>query len=408
MQRFQVLNDPRFHLVYNVQSRFLEAPSPKHVRLNRIDMCVVEGLKKKSIVHPHMLLATHPSPSKGDLHSPIHGVITDITHRSIFISAIEPAEDAPMVEPIDLLGLGLEGEELALQVKQLGVNTRSLRKKAKTLIINGLNPEPGITWAEPMLNAHIRSLRIGMELHKRIAQADKVVLAVPQGIQVAYDGIEIIHVDAKYPTSIDKLLIREITGQENPEDYSAMSLHNIWSLGRVGFLGTPLIDTVLTIGSGKCCNNYIAKHGTTIGELFESAEVTVEEGDTVFRGGPLRGESVDSLDRSITKGTMGLFVLEQSAVPPMEGHSPCVNCGACVQVCPARLNPHNLSRHAEFAQYDKCRAEQSHLCLDCGLCGYVCIARRPVLQYIHLANEKIRQEDANRLTLEPLTPVVDF
>lgn len=128
-----------------------------------------------------------------------------------------------------------------------------------------------------------------------------------------------------------------------------------------------------------------------IGQLLEYSDIDLHAGDTVLRGGPLRGECLDRLDRSITKGTTGLFVVEAGTVPPMEGHSPCVNCGACVQVCPAHLNPSMLSRYAEFANYTACLAEHSTSCLECGLCGYVCIARRPVLQYIRLANAKIKQ-----------------
>ncbi|MBQ4125129.1 MAG: electron transporter RnfC, partial [Desulfovibrio sp.] len=115
----------------------------------------------------------------------------------------------------------------------------------------------------------------------------------------------------------------------------------------------------------------------------------LQPGDTVVRGGPLRGESLDKLDRSITKGASGLFIVESGTIPPMEGHSPCVACGSCSAICPARLRPDMLSRYAEFGLHDRCYDEYITSCLECGLCGYVCIARRPVLQYIRLAKEKL-------------------
>ena len=43
-QRFQILNDPRFHLVYGVTQRFSYGPSPKLVRLNREGFTLVPGL----------------------------------------------------------------------------------------------------------------------------------------------------------------------------------------------------------------------------------------------------------------------------------------------------------------------------------------------------------------------------
>lgn len=389
-QRFQILNDPRFRLVYNETRSFIEGPAPKKVRLNREDFDLVEGLKKKSKVYPGMLLATHPSVHKGDLHSPMYGEITEINHRSIFIEAVEPDGTEPVVEPIDVLAEGKTGDDLILQMKQMGVNTKSLAQDVKTLIINGLNPDPGVTWAEPMLMQNGHNLHAGIELHKRLAKADRIVLAVPKGMQVSYDNIDVVYVEPEYPKSVNALLIKEVTGQENPEGVGAVGLHNIWSLGRVAVTGLPLMETVITIGSQTKWANYIVKNGMWIGQLLDYAGVDLQDGDTILRGGPLRGECLDRLDRSITKGSTGLFVVESGTVPPMEGHSPCINCGACIQVCPAHLNPSILSRYAEFANYNACLAEHSTHCLECGLCGYVCIARRPVLQYIRLANAKIK------------------
>jgi len=390
-QRFQILNDPRFRLVYGEKRRFKEGPPPTMVRLNCENFVIAEGIKKNTRVLPSMLLATHPSILKGDLHSPLYGVIREINYRNIFIDAVPRDEADPILEPRDFLEEGKEGDELILQMKQLGVNMRSLGQKVKTLIINGLNPDPGVMWAEPMLQTHATSLRIGMELHRRLARAEKIILAVPKGTKVSYDGVEVAYIEPEYPSSVNALLIREVTGEENPPDVGAVGLHNIWSLGRVGMSGFPLMETVITIGSATKWANYIVKNGMTVGQLLDFAEVELKDGDTILRGGPLRGECLDRFDRSITKGTTGLFVVEAGTVPPMEGHSPCVNCGACVQVCPAHLNPSTLSRYAEFANYNKCLAEHSLHCVECGLCGYVCIARRPVLQYIRLANAKIKQ-----------------
>ncbi len=390
-QRFQILSDPRFRLVYNEARSFIDGPAPKKVRLNRENFNLVDGVKKKTKVYPGMLLATHPSIDKGDLHSPMYGEITEINHRSIFIDAVDQEGIEGQVEPIDVLAEGKEGEELILQMKQMGVNTKSLGQEVDTLIINGLNPDPGVTWAEPMLTQNGHNLYAGIELHKRLARAKHIVLAVPKGMHVSYDNIDVVCVEPEYPKSVNALLIKEVTGKENPEGVGAVGLHNIWSLGRVGVTGLPLMETVITIGSQTKWANYIVKNGMWIGQLLEYAGIELRDGDIISRGGPLRGECLDRLDRSITKGTTGLFVVESGTVPPMEGHSPCINCGACVQVCPAHLNPSTLSRYAEFANYNACLAEHSTHCLECGLCGYVCIARRPVLQYIRLANAKIKE-----------------
>ncbi len=406
-QHFQILNDSRFHLLYGVTQSFSEGPTPTHVRLNREGFVLVGGLKKKSRVYPGMLVAEHPSLEKGDLFSPIHGVVADVNERSLIIKQEVPPEDAePMnVEPVNLLEQGLQGEELILAVKKLGVNTRSLGKKCKTLIINALNPDPGVAWAEPILTNYGKTFRCGMELLKRFGRAENYILAVPHGMQFAYEGLKVVYVPADYPQSIAELVIKNVTGKENPPDVACVGLHNLWSLGRVGDTGLPLTETVLTVGTYSNWENFIVKEGSYVGEILEHAKITIQEGDTVLRGGPLRGESLDTLERSVTKGTHGVFVVESDDIPAIVGHSSCVNCGSCVLVCPARLSPSTLSRYAEFAMHEKCVKEHIFSCLDCGLCGYVCVARRPVLQYIRLAKHKLLQEEAlkklEEITAEP-------
>ena len=201
--------------------------------------------------------------------------------------------------------------------------------------------------------------------------------------------VTVVGVPAQYPASVNALVIKAVTGRENPEGVGIVGLHNLWSLGQVACTGLPLIETVVTIGSLRHSGNYIVKEGSTIGELLDFANIQLKSGDTLVRGGPLRGESLDKLDRSVTKGSTGVFVVEAGTIPPMEGHSPCINCGACTLICPARLTPSMLSRYAEFALHERNRAEHIECCLECGLCGYVCLARRPVLQYIRLSKHKL-------------------
>lgn len=408
-QYFQLIKDPRFRLVQNDHRPFIDGPAPRRVRLNREGFAMVPGVKKKTLVSPGTLLAEHPSPDKGDLHSPIYGVITEINARSVFVDAMDPAEAEPgafppLPEPADLLRQGLEGEELVSAVKKLGVNTRSLGRRAKTLIVNALNPEPGVRWAEPMLVEHADEIRAGLELQRRFRRADEILLAVPTGCSVRFSGIRAVEVEPVYPNSVNELLIKEVTGEEAPPDVAAVGLHNVWSLGRVALTGLPLTETVITIGTASNWANFVVKNGSLVGELLEFLHISLQNGDTILRGGPLRGESLDRLDRSITKGAYGFFVVNAGEVPPIEGDSACVNCGACIVACPTRIDPRMLSRYAEFGKYNMSRKENFRLCVDCGLCGYVCIARRPVLQYIRLAVKRLEEEE--RLAgLTPLEPV---
>lgn len=397
---FQVINDPRFHLLYGVTQRFSPGPQPDRVRLNRENCKLVDGVTKKALVYPYKLLAEHSSPLKGDLFSPVYGKISEVSQSSIFIDAIEPDDElrqaAEAVQKTDLLAAPQRGEELRPLLKSMGLNTRSLGQPCDTLIINGLNPDPGVTWAEPMLLAHQETLRDGLEMLRRLSPAKRILLAVPKEMRLHHNDIEVVHVPSQYPASVNALVIKAVTGQENPKGVGIVGLHNVWSLGRIARTCLPLVESVVTIGNCEYSGNYIVKDGSLIGQLLEFSHITLRNGDTLVRGGPLRGESLEKLDRSVTRGSTGVFVVEAGTIPPMKGHSPCVNCGACVLICPARLSPSILSRNAEFALHERNLDEHIGSCLECGLCGYVCIARRPVLQYIRLSKFKLAEAAAAR------------
>ena len=228
-----------------------------------------------------------------------------------------------------------------------------------------------------------------MAMLRKLSPAKRIVLAAPTELKLRYHDIEVVNVPSHYPASVNALVIKAVTGRERPDGVGIVGIHNVWSLGRVAMTKKPLIESVITIGSLNVSSNYIVRDGSTLGELLEHAEIRLNSGDTLVRGGPLRGESIDKLDRSVTKGSTGVFLVEKGTIPPMQGHSPCVSCGSCVAICPARLRPDMLSRYAEFGLHNRCLEQYITSCLECGLCGYVCIARRPVLQYIRLAKAKL-------------------
>ncbi len=243
-----------------------------------------------------------------------------------------------------------------------------------------------MAWAEPFLICHTRTFKAAIRALRKLSPARRIILAVPdEMMQLHYRDIEITKIPSRYPASLRPMVAKAVTDEEFPENVGVVALHNLWSLGRVAMTKKPLIETVLTIGNKDGFKNFICHDGSTMGELFDDAKIAVKDGDTMVRGGPLRGESIDRLDRGVTKGTAGLFLVEKESVVPMTGTSACISCKACVSICTARLRPDLLSRNAEFGFYKRCLEHHLGTCFECGLCSYVCIARRPVLQYIRLA-----------------------
>jgi len=105
-------------------------------------------------------------------------------------------------------------------------------------------------------------------------------------------------------------------------------------------------------------------------------------------GGPFRGEAIYSLDQGVKKGDHGLFITSSDSIPAVQDAA-CINCGECVLQCPARIQPHLISRCAEYERFDEAVRYGLNSCFECGLCAFNCFARRPLLQYIRFAKAQI-------------------
>lgn len=325
------------------------------------------------------LLAEAALPGQGDVHAPMAGTVEQVDKWSVCVEV----QGESSVEPVDISAL--RGGALRAILQRLGVDVAGL-VRANALVVNGLNPEPGITSAELLLRDYAPTLQAGLDLARRAMGASVCVLALRQGVAASLEGCDTRSVPAAYPHTLDPLVIKAVTGRENPGGVAALSAHDLFCLGRVAGTGLPCERTVLTAGG----RNYEVLVGTPLSEVLAAAGLEVRDGDRVVQGGVMRGFAARSLAQGIDKGVYGLTVV------PAGGHAsvtdaPCMECGRCVRICPSRVDPGLLSGCAEFGLLKRAVDNNIDACMECGLCAYVCPTRRPVLQYIRLAKQQLRE-----------------
>ena len=314
--------------------------------------------------------------------------MTGITPSSI---SIKTDTDNLKTETVDISGI-YPGKEFVRIVKGLGINTNNL-VRAKTLIINGFNPEPGISVYDQLLHDHQETLERGLELVKKIVCPSSTILAVP-GPSTAYlSGCMIFHIKTVYPNSLNRVVVKSVTGFDKPENVATVSIPQLYFIGKTVETGLPLTETILTIGKV----NYRVKIGTPIRVILEYAGISVQPGDRVVLGGPFRGSAVYSLDQGVGKDAYGILVIPKNTFSTVTD-APCLNCGECVLNCPSRIMPNIISRMAEFGLFEKTIKYGIESCLECGLCTYFCTARRPVLQYILLAKKELAAQQKSKDT----------
>ncbi len=367
-----------FNLHTTIVDSIRELPAPTEVHVPVLGCILQIGKGKK--VQRGTRVAERPTTHGGDKHAPGAGKVNGInyTHVSITLDGEEES-----VDPVEL-GSMEPGKGLLRALRGLGIDTGSLAP-AETLIINGLNPEPGITAAEQLLRDEQPTLEAGLALASRIITPKRTVLALAQGYETTLSGCEAVPVKPVYPNSLAPLVAKTVTGRENPEGTVVLSVMDLYSLGQVAGTGLPVRDTVVTVNSGL---NYKVLIGTPLSAILANAGIDVEQGDRVILDGPMRGRAVYSLDDGVNRDTYGVTVVRHDAFPAITDE-PCINCGECVLNCPARVMPHLISKYAEFNLFENTEAYGIGACFECGLCAYHCVARRPLLQYIRLAKKEL-------------------
>jgi Na(+)-translocating NADH:ubiquinone oxidoreductase A subunit len=75
-------------------------------------------------------------------------------------------------------------------------------------------------------------------------------------------------------------------------------------------------------------------------------------------------------------------------------HRPCISCGRCEEVCPARLMPQILHRLLYREAIDEAQAAGLPACVECGLCTYVCPSKIDMQKQFADAKAEILREQS--------------
>ncbi|MBG0777673.1 MAG: NADH:quinone oxidoreductase subunit RnfC [Desulfovibrionaceae bacterium] len=384
-----------FQLTSGAGGAIQDGPAESALAEVRVPLCGHTPVaKKKALVAAGTLLATHPDAGVGDAHSPIVGTVTDIAEDCVVIAAGIPApkkegEEPPVPPSVAKVDLSsADGAALAAGLKGLGVSTAALAG-ASTIVINGLNPEPGMSVAEQLLKEAKPALEKGLAVLAKLAPGARVVLVTAEGSSESLAGVTAFHVKPVYPNSLALLVAAAVAGNERAEGVAVIGVAELRDMGAAYGSGLPVIDTVLSVGAA----DYKVLVGTPVSAVLAQAGLAPADGDTVAVGGVLRGEAIADLSRGVAKGDLALAVIPAGAFPPITDGA-CVNCGECVLHCPSRIMPNLLGRYAEFKMWDMCAKFDIGSCIDCGLCGYYCPSRRPMLQYLRMARLALAAADA--------------
>ena len=122
--------------------------------------------------------------------------------------------------------------------------------------------------------------------------------------------------------------------------------------------------------------------------------------ERLIMGGPMMGFALHHDAVPVTKATNCILAASASEIAPEQPAMPCIRCGDCVDVCPARLLPQQLYWFARAREFDKAQNHHLFSCIECGCCSYVCPSHIPLVQYYRYAKNEIWARDKEKQQAE--------
>jgi len=286
-------------------------------------------------------------------------------------------------------------------------------KHINTLIVNGAESEPYLTVDDLLMRTYPGEIIEGIKITLKIIGIKKAVIAVEDNKKTAIKLLkealkksnqsgEIIlkQLRTKYPQESEKQLIYSTLNKVVPSSGQAVdagvivqNVGTIYAIREAVLFYKPLIDRYLTI-SGKMINrpgNYKVRIGTKISDIVEECGGLKGTPSKIVIGGPMCGISVDTMEIPVTKGTSGILFLSDDEVRPGD-FSSCIRCGRCVSVCPMGLIPCRIAGAVERERFDLASELHADTCIMCSSCSYVCPAKRPLSNFVRIAQENMSQQ----------------
>lgn len=272
--------------------------------------------------------------------------------------------------------------------------------KIEYVIANCAECEPYLTSDYRRMIEEPEKLVGGLKIILKLFDNAMGILAVednkPDCIQILKDltrnesRITVKALKTKYPQGAERQLIYATTGRKInssmlPADAGCVvnNVDTMVAVYRAITEGRPLMERIVTITGDAVANprNFRVKVGTNYSELIEEAGGFKVQPEKIICGGPMMGFSMFDLNVPTTKTSTALLVFTKDEVSMMEP-SPCINCGKCVEVCPARLIPSRLADYAEHFDEEAFVAHDGMECCECGCCSFICPAKRTLTQEI--------------------------
>ncbi len=366
------------------------------------------------------------------IHASVSGTVSAITQvklpNGVISQAVEIESDGEMrlyegIKPPEVTGketflravresglVGLGGAGFPTHVK--------LRippdKKVDTLIVNAAECEPYITvdYRECLDNSW--DILSSIFTIKEILGIKNVVIAAEDNKPEAFkilkniadhkldkdDEIRLMVLKSKYPQGAEKMMVLSATGRKVPPGKLpadvgciVMNVASVAFIARYLKTGKPLVSRSMTIDGSAIAKpqNVRVPIGTNIGDIIEFCGGFKAEPGKIITGGPMMGLSIIDTNLPVLKQNNAILAFAEGDQKVMKERD-CIRCGRCAAACPLSLMPTLIERYSKAKDVERLEKVGVNVCMECGSCAFSCPAGKPLVQYMRLAKQVLREE----------------
>ena len=277
-----------------------------------------------------------------------------------------------------------------------------------TLIINAVECEPYLTSDHRLMLEYPDQIIVGIKLILKVLGIDRAVIGIeankPDAISLLQSktsmvsGIEVMPLQMKYPQGGEKQLIEAVTGRQVPPPPAlpanvgcvVQNVGTVYAIYEAVMKNKPLFERIVTVtgkGLKNPCNLKV-RMGTPVSQLIEYAGGMPEDTGKLISGGPMMGRPLLDDTAPVVKGTSGLLIIPEADAIRREERN-CIRCAKCVQACPMGLEPYLLATASEQGDWECAEENWIMSCIECGCCQSTCPSRRPLLDWVRLAKNRV-------------------
>lgn len=434
---------PQSYKEHSMRSRIMTTPIPPLLTIpvgtettGAVTLLVSPG----EHVHKFQKLAIFTTSKEAygsiPVHAPISGTVTAIENAVVadhteqeqlcIALSTDGKDEAQQVNPSDNYAK-LSSPELIALIHAAGITGMGgtgvpTAKKLSDcqgsaiefLIINAAECEPYITADEALIRERAKEVIIGAKILQQASQARRCIIAIENTKLEAIEALkqaltadgncELIIIPGKYPSGSERQLIQCLTGinlaaNQQPTDHGVLvqNAGTAYASYKAIIEGEPCISRITTLcGQAlKTPKNFEALIGSSADFLFTLCGIDTGNKQRSILGGTLTGKELSSDEAVTCKTTNCLIATNKEELQSPIAEQPCIRCGFCADVCPAKLLPQQLLMFSKATDTTQLLEHGLFDCIECGACDYVCPSQIPLVSFYQESKKSIQDRAAS-------------